>query len=166
MNKSIITLIAVCIYSLSFSALADVKLGVINVNKIFIESPQIAQEKLNLKRRFEIQERELFLAQRNFQKLVEFLNKNAPTMRQDIYKNEQQKLFDQQKKLQEMAMKLQNESNAVKELIFERFAKKLENAVSKVAYDKKIDVVFAKAGLAYSKADLDITNDVINQLKK
>ena len=148
------------------SIFAETKIGVMNVNKVFIESPQVSAAKADFKRRFDFREQELSQAQKHFQKEVEFFNKNNILMKIDTQRNEQQKLLEKQKKIQEMQARLQADAGKVQQEAFDNFSRKLEIAVNKVAMDKKLDLVLVNASLAYSKKELEITNDVIKQMKK
>jgi outer membrane protein len=166
MKKTLIAVSAAFGLLLGSTAFAELKIGVINVNKIFLESPQVAAAKADFKKKFEGREKEITNAQKDFQKTIEAFSKNSPTMKADVQKVEQQKIMDQQKKLQEMQMKFQNDANNAQEDALKDFSKKMETVVSKVAKEKGLDLVVAKASLAYNKDELEITNDVLKQMKK
>ncbi len=166
MKKMLLAATTACCLLLGTAAFAELKIGVINVNEIFLKSPQIATAKAKFKKDFDVKEKALNEAQKNFQKAIEDFSKNSPTMKEDAKKAEQQKIVDQQKKLQEMQAKFQNEANAAQEDALKDFSKKMETAVAKVAKDKSLDLVVAKASLAYSKAELEITSDVLKVMTK
>lgn len=166
MKKTLLAVLTACCLLLGSTVFAELKIGVINVNKVFLESPQVAAAKASFKKKFEGREKELNNAQKDFQKAIETFSKNSPTMKADVQKTEQQKIIDQQKKLQEMQMKFQNDANAAQEEALKDFSKKMESAVATVAKNKGLDLVVAKASLAYNKEELEITNDVLKILKK
>jgi|GEM_PF-2933062 len=148
------------------SIFAENKIGVMNVNKVFIESPQVSAAKADFRRKFDFREHELSQVQKNFQREVEFFNKNSILMKLDTQRNEQQKLLEKQKKIQEMQAKLQADAGKAQQEAFDNFSRKLEMAVNKVAVDKKLDLVLVNASLAYSKKELDITHDIVKQMRK
>ncbi len=162
----LIAVSAVFCLLLGSSVFAELKIGVVNVNKIFLDSPQIATAKSDFKKKFESREKALSDAQKDFQKTIEAFSKNSPTMKEDAQKAEQKKIMDQQKKLQEMQAKFQNDANAAQEEALKDFSKKMEIAVAKVAKEKGFDLVVAKASLAYVKDGLEITDDIVKQMKK
>ena len=166
MKKTLLAVSTACCLLLGSTAFAELKMGVIDVNKIFRESPQVAAAKTDFKKKFEGREKALNDAQKDFQKAIETFSKNSPTMKDDARKAEQQKIIDQQKKLQDMQMKFQNDANSAQEEALKDFSKKMESAVTKVAKDKALDLVVAKASLAYSKDELEITTDVLKIMKK
>lgn len=166
MKKTLLAVSAACCLLLGSTVFAELKIGVINVNKVFLESPQVAAAKADFKKKFEGREKELNDAQKDFQKSIEAFSKNSPTMKDDARKAEQQKIIDKQKKLQDMQMKFQSDANSAQEEALKDFSKKMETAVTKVAKEKGLDLVVAKASLAYSKDELEITPDVLKIMKK
>jgi outer membrane protein len=166
MKKMLVKSSVLACLLLSSFAFAELKIGVINVNKIFLESPQIAAADKDFKKKFDGRSKEITDLQKDFQKSVEAFNKNSTTMKDDVRKAEQQKIIDQQKKLQEMQTKFQNDTNSTREDTLKGFQKTLESAVSKVAKDKGFDLVVFKASLAYNKDNLEITDDVLKVIKK
>ncbi len=78
----------------------------------------------------------------------------------------QKKIIDRQKKLREMQAKLENDLNTAQSDAMKEIVKKIEGVVNKIAANKKIDLVIAKAATAYNKPELDITDEVIKEMKK
>jgi outer membrane protein len=167
MKKMLLAMSAVfCLLLGSSVFAADLKIGVINVNKVFTDSPQVAAANDDFKKKFEGRQKELEEANKNFQKAVETFSKNSPTMKADEQKKEQQKIIDQQKKMQEMQTKFQADANNAQKDAMEGFVKNLEDASGKVAKEKGLDLVVMKTSLAYYKSEFEVTDDVIKQMKK
>ena len=168
MKKSLLTillavsaLLGVTVAMAAPDAKPEVKIGVVNVNKILLESSQMTTADADFKKKFEGREKEVSEAQKALQKAFETFNKNSPTMKAEEKKAEEQKIMDQQKKLQDMQMKLQTDANETREKVFKEFYKKLEEVVSKIAASKSLDLVLVKAAVAYNKPELDITDEVL-----
>ncbi|MDR1057506.1 MAG: OmpH family outer membrane protein [Coxiellaceae bacterium] len=142
------------------------KIGVLDLNKVLLDSPQLAEAKTKFKKKFEAREKELDEAQKKFRGAIETFSKNSPTMKSDVQKEEQQKIIEQQKKLQEMQAKFQEEATIAQSNLMKDIVKKVEDVVDKVAGEKNLDLVIAKASLAYSKKELEITDEVSKRLKK
>ncbi|MBU0744715.1 MAG: OmpH family outer membrane protein [Gammaproteobacteria bacterium] len=166
MKKVLFSITAMIFFAISASAFAEVSIGVIDLNKILTESPQVEKAKTDLKKKFDKQEKDLAAAQKKFQSAIEDFSKNSPTMKADAQKAEQQKIMEQQKKLQEMQTKFQKDVNAAQEKVLGDVLKKIESIVNKLATDKKLDLIVAKASLAYNKKELEVTDEVIKMLKK
>lgn len=150
----------------STTAKIGVKIGVIDLSKVLLESPQLAKAKTDFKKRFEGREKEVSEAQKKFHSDIETFSKNSPTMKPDVQKTEQQKIIDQQKKLQDMQTKLQDDMSIAQNDIMKDLMKKVETIVDKIATEKGLDLILAKAGLAYNKKELEITDEVVKRLKK
>ena len=140
---------------------SETKIGVVNANKVFLESSQVVAARADFKKKFEGREKEVNEAQKDLQKAFEAFNKNSPTMKPEEKKAEEQKIIDQQKKLQEMQINLQNDVNEAQEKVFKEFQKKFEEVVSKIAASKGLDLVLIKVAVAYNRPGLDITDEVL-----
>jgi outer membrane protein len=145
---------------------AGLNIGVLDLNKVMMDSPQLAAAKTKLKNDFDKREKDMIAAQKAFQADIEKFSKNSPTMKDADKKAAQDKIVAEQKKLQEDQTKFQNDLSAAQGAAMKDIVKKIEGIVNGIAADKKFDLVLAKAGTAFNKPELEITTDVINQMKK
>lgn len=145
---------------------AGPKIAVVDLNKVLLESPQLAKAKASFKKKFDAREKEVKAAQEKFRSAIETFSKNSPTMKPDVQKAEQQKIIEQQKKLQEMQAKLQEEATFAENNLLKELVKKAEAVINKLASERQYDLVVAKASLAYNKKELEITDEVSKLLKK
>ncbi|EKE01179.1 MAG: Outer membrane protein [uncultured bacterium] len=166
MKKFLLAISMIALFTFGITAFAETKIAVLDLNKVMMDSPQLEKAKTSLKNKFEAREKEIVAAQKVFQSDIDALNKNGPTMKPDDQKKAQQKIMDQQKKLQDMQTKFQNDLNTAQGDAMKTIVKKIEGIVNKIATDKKFDLIIAKAGTAYNKPELEITNDVIKEMKK
>lgn len=142
------------------------RIGVIDLNKVLLDSSQLADAKTKLKKRFGPYEKELDDLQRKFRTSIEMFSKNSPTMKSDDQKKEQQKIIAQQKELQEKQAKFQEDVTAAQNDVMKSVIKKVEEVVAKVAVEEQLDLVITKASLVYNKKEFDITNSVSKRLKE
>lgn len=166
MKRFLLTISTIALFVFGAAAFADMKIGVLDLNKVMMESPQVEAAKTKLKAKFDAREKEIIAAQKAFQSDIEKFNKESPTMKADAQKAAQQKIVDQQKKLQEAQAKFQNDLNIAQSEALKEIVKKIESIVNKMAVDKKFDLIVAKASTAYNKPELEITSEVISQMKK
>jgi outer membrane protein len=166
MKKFLLAVTAVTLFLFGTVVFADMKIAVLDLNKVMMGSPQLDAAKTKLKGKFDVREKELVAAQKSFQSDIEAFNKNGPTMKADEQKTAQQKIIDQQKKLQDMQTKFQNDLNVAQNDAMQNIVKKIEEIVKGIAADKKFDLILAKAGVAFNKPEFEITDDVIKQMKK
>ena len=165
--KKILLVVSTAVFLMfGAAAFAETNIGVIDLNKVLIGSPQLAKAKADLKKKFDVREKAITKGQQDFQKAIEDFNKNGPTMKPDAQKKEQEKIMKMQKKLQEDQAKLQEDANAAQSNAVGDILKKIEGIVNKLAENKKLDLIVAKASLAYNKKELEVTDDVVKQLKQ
>lgn len=183
MNKFLFTVSAVVLFVVGGAAFADAKsdmqtavasyaapdmkkIGVIDTNKIAMNTPQFKAIQEKFKKETELFEKEKKSAQESFQASFQVFKKNEPTMKESDKNAEQQKLADKYKKMQDELNKSQDKISTAQNKEMQAFAKKVEEVVSSVSDSKKLDLVVIKAAVAYSKPEIDISDEVINKLKK
>ena len=159
---------------------AGTKMGVIDLNKILMESPQLKKAKVDLKKKFDAEEKKMMADQKkfqdmikDFQKLSEENRKNGPTMtptqKKEAGKKEsdkQEEIVKEQQRLQKMQAKFQEDIGKAQNDVMQGILKNVENIVKKTAQAKNFDMVVTKTSVAYNKEELDITSDIIKELKK
>jgi len=145
---------------------SGVKIGVIDLTKVLQDAPQLEKAKKDFKKKFEGREKGVQEAQKKFNAAIETFSKNSPTMKPDVQKAEQQKIIEQQKALQDMHNKLQDEINTAQNKVMKDIMSKVEDIVKKTAVEKQMDVILVKGSLAYNKKEFEITEEVIAKLKK
>lgn len=147
-------------------AFADIKIGVLDLNKVLLESPQIADVKAQLKKQFDPREQEIVDLQKKMRADIGDYQKNSPTMKQDAKKAAEQKIMSQQQKLQDLQTKFQNDLTTAQNQAMQNVIKSLEAIVSKVAADQKLNLVLTKTSAAYSDPSFDVTDAVVKEIKK
>lgn len=166
MKKLVLATGSAILLFMAGNVFADTKIAVIDISKIIAESPQVAAAKAQLKKQFDPREQEIVDAQKTLRADVDNYSKNSPTMKSDEAKTAQQKIMDEQKKLQDMESKFQNDLSTEQNSVMQKIMKKVESITTKIAEDKKYDLVVTKMSAAYSNPKLDITSDVIDEMKK
>jgi outer membrane protein len=166
MKKFLIALSAAAICVFGMQAFADLKVGVLDLNKVMMDSPQLEVAKKSLKGKFDVREKEILAAQKAFQTDIEAFNKNSPTMKTDDQKATQQKIIAKQKELQEKQTKFQKDLSEEQNNVMKGVVKKIEEIVNNIAKDKKFDLIIVKGATAYNKPEFEVTEEVIKQMKK
>jgi outer membrane protein len=166
MKKLLITVAAMLSLGLASSAFADMKIGVLDINKVLLASPQVAAAKEKLKKQFGPREQEIVDARKKLQSDIEDYNKNGSTMKADVQKDTQSKIMDEQKKLQEMEGKFQTDVNSAQTTEMQSVLKKVESIVNRIAADKKFDLILTKVSTAFNKPEFEVTDAVIKEIKK
>lgn len=165
MKKIAVIVASLALFLVANSAFAELKVGVIDLNKVLAGSPQVADAKAQLKKQFDARGQEISNLQTTLKADVEDFNKNGPTMKADASKAAQQKIMEKQKKLQELETSFQADVSKAQNTAMEGIIKHVEELINKVATDGKYDLVITKMSAAYYNPKLDVTDAVVKLLK-
>lgn len=165
MRKTLLALSAAAVLMVGSSVFADVKIGVVDFNKILADSPQFTAAKADLKAKFDPQEKKIANAQKKFQDAIEAFSKNSPTMKADAKDAEQRKIMQQQQDLQKMQDSFQKDLTETQNKVMKGLLDKIQSIIDKVAVDQNFDLIIPKASAPYSKKGLEITDEIVKQMK-
>ena len=148
--------------SFSAGALADSKIGAINIQKILADAPQAARAKKKIEKDFEPRDQELQRIAKQLKTMQENIDKNAVTMAETERRTKEREFGDLnrefQRKQREFREDLSQRQNEEMAAIFERVNK----IVKQLAEAEKYDIIFQEA--VYANPRIDITDKVIKAL--
>jgi outer membrane protein len=147
-------------------ATASTKIAVLDLNKVLMSSPQLEAAKAKLKKEFDPRGKKIEEAQNKFQNDIQAFGKNSPTMKAEEKKAAEKSLKEEQKKLQELQTSFQKDLESAQNSEMQSIMKRVEKIVAKIAVEKDVDLIVAKSSVSYNKPDLDVTNEVVKQVKK
>jgi outer membrane protein len=143
-------------------ALAQVKLGFVNGQKVINDSPQAIKAKKKIEGQFEKRDQELQALAKRLQGMQEALEKNALTMSETDKRVKEREFNDKniefQRKQREFREDLNLKQNEEMAGIYERVNK----AIKQVAEAEKYDLILQEA--VYINPKFDITEKVIKAL--
>lgn len=145
---------------------ADLKVGVIDVQKILTTAPQVIAMRTKLQNQFEPREKEIDVAKKGLEANIEKYKKDSAVMNDKQKKDMQDQITTQQKKLHDMEVGFQQNVIAAQNQSMQTISKQIQDVVDKIAKDQKIDLILIKGAIAYSNPDFDLTQKVIDSLKK
>jgi outer membrane protein len=166
MKKVLMSLSMGILFLVGTSAFADVKIGVLDISKVLMDAPQLNVAKDQLKKQFQPRDQSIVDAQKKLKADIDGYTKNSPTMKAADQKAAQQKIMDEQKSLQDLQVKFQNDVNDAQNKAMQDIMKKVEGIVAKIAADQKYDMVVYKNGVIFSNPKSDITDFVAAEMKK
>jgi len=166
MKKILLLVLSIGLF-LSFSvAQADnLKVGVLDVQKVMQNCSQVSAMQAKLKKQFAPQEKKITVAQKQLKADFDKYNKNQAVMKDADKKAMQKKILAEQSSLRDLQVKFQQQLIAAQRQGMQSVLKDIEDAVNDVAKDQKLDLVLTKASVAYNNPDLDVTDKVIKKLK-
>jgi outer membrane protein len=144
------------------TAMAELKVGVVDGNDIIWKSAAGKRAQENLKKKYEELGRPLQQRQQDFAKMVAEAEKQASVMKEDARKRKEEELSKKMEEIKKQGMDAEKQFVQFREKEQGPLLQKLEQAVTAVAKDEKLDVVFDKgsSGLLYIDPKLDLTEKV------
>lgn len=167
MNLKLKSVMAAALLSgmvLSAPALAEIKVGVVNYQRLLGESPQAKVANDTIRNEFLPRENELQRLQGSLKAKEEKLTKDAATMSEDQRSRSEKELRDGARDLQRRQQELQDDFNARRNEEMARLQKALVDEVQAYAKSQGFDLVLAD-GVIYFSNGLDITPAIITSLQ-
>lgn len=149
---------------LSAPALAELKVGVVNYQRLMAESPQAKAATDVIRNEFTPRENELQRLQGTLKAKEEKLAKDAATMSDDQRNRAEKDLRDGARDLQRRQQELQDDFNARRNEEMGRLQKSLVDEVQAYSKAQGFDLVLAD-GVIYVTNGLDITPAIITSLQ-
>ena len=161
--------LAVCGLSMMLgvgTAFADMKVGVIDLQKVLTTSPQVKQARNKLMAKFDPSKNEIAALQKSLRDDFDKLSKNKAVMKDDERKALETKIDSEQKDLRTKATDFEQKFNQEEEKTMQDVTKQIQNVVDKFATDNKYDLIIAKGATAYNNPSFDVTPQVVDALNK
>jgi len=160
-------LLAIC---LSFMAVWSVgifagNVGVVNMQTIFRTSPQIKKINLALQKKFATRKANIMKIGKNLQSEVKKFQKNQTVMNTKSANALRTKITTQGAKLRQLQGRFQKDLMTAQNVEMKKFMVTVKAAVKKIAAQKKLDIVLPSNAVLYSKNNLDITSNVLSDIK-
>jgi outer membrane protein len=167
MNKvCLVSIVTLMTGLLTLPAYADVKLAVVDMQVILQKAPQIAKINEGLTRQFKGRQASIVKAQNELRTEAENLQKNAAVMKAVDRSTLENKLMTDENNVKSMVASFQKDLSEQQSKSLHGFSQILDGVVSKLAGQEHWDVVIQKGSTLYAKSDLDITQQVLDALKR
>ncbi|MEG3767644.1 OmpH family outer membrane protein [Alteromonas sp. 14N.309.X.WAT.G.H12] len=150
----------------SASAMAEQKIGVVDVQGVFQAMPQAAEISNNIQMEFKDQIEEVNQLQKDGQFYAERLQRDAATMSEDEKKDLQSKIQNVREQLaakgQPLQQNIQRRSNEERNKLLGL----IKQAIDSVAAKENYDLVLNSGAVAFAKDQHDLSEEVLAQVKK
>ena len=150
----------------SASAMAEQKIGVVDVQGVFQAMPQAAEISNNIQVEFKAQIDEVNQLQKDGQFYAERLQRDAATMSEQEKKELQQKIQGVREQLAEKGQPLQQNIQRRSNEERNKLLGLIKQAIDGVAKKEGYDLVLTSNAVSFSKEQHDISEQVLNQVKK
>ncbi|MCW8107551.1 OmpH family outer membrane protein [Alteromonas ponticola] len=151
---------------ISTSAMAEQKIGLVDVQGVFQAMPQAAEIANKIQIEFKDQIDAVNQLQKDGQFFAERLQRDAATMSEQEKKELQDKIMGVREKLTEKAQPLQQDIQRRQNEERNKLIALIKQAIDKVAAQGDYDLVLTSGAVAYSKEEHDLSEQVLEQVKK
>lgn len=166
MFKRLLTVGAVGLtLSLSTFAAGTNNIGVVNMQNVLQTAPQVKKINADLKKKFSARKDKILAMAKSLQSDMGNYSKNKAVMSTKKASALKARISSQETTLRSEQMKYQQDLMAAQNKAMQGFLTRLKSAVTKVATQKHLAIVFPKNSLLYAGSDSDITSAVLSKLK-
>jgi outer membrane protein len=144
---------------------AELKVGVVNFNRLMDESPQAKAVSEALNSEFSPRQKELQVQQAALKAKEERLQKDGATMSADQRAKAEKELRDGSRDFQQKANDFQEEATARQNEELSKLQKTLVEEAHTYAQAQKFDLVLVSTNLIYFNSAFDITSGVLGALQ-
>jgi outer membrane protein len=143
---------------------AELKVGVVQLQKLVSESAQVQKAQADMKRDFQARETKLVNEQNELKKLEGKLEKDAAVMSDAEKRKTEKELIERGREFKRGMEEMNQDLNIRRNQEMAKFQKAVNEAITAVAKEQNFDLVLVE-GIAYAKEGLNITSDVEDKLK-
>jgi outer membrane protein len=144
---------------------ADLKIGVVSVERILSEAPQVDAVNTSMLERFGPQRDELQQLEKDITKLQENYKRNELVMTKDKLKETKTLIIGKIQLIKQEEAKLSQEVATVRNQELAVLQQQVSVIIEDIAKKGKYSLILSE-GVAYTDEKLDITNEVLEQMKK
>jgi outer membrane protein len=144
---------------------AEVKIGVVNAQKILEQAPQVEAARSRLEKEFSPRDRALAKTQKEVKALEEKLARDGAAMGDTRRRDVERQIRDKRRDLDRDQQEFREDFNLRRNEEFDKIQKQVFQAIVDLAKDEKYDLVLGD-GVIYASQRMDITDRVLQRLKK
>lgn len=144
------------------TALADIKIGYVNTQKILKEAPQVKEAERKLKKEFGEKDQGLKTINAELKKLESDYNANQLVLSESDRKVKERAILSLRRKLKQSEEEVREEYNFRYNEELEKLQKVILKAIVTIAKDEKYDLIVQN--MVYVSSTIDITKKVLSRL--
>ncbi|MDF3055170.1 MAG: molecular chaperone Skp [Gammaproteobacteria bacterium] len=148
------------------SPAVDTKIGVINLQSLLGQLPQMKSINEKMKTQFASRQADIKKAQDEFKKSADDYKKNVAVMSEKDKNAAQDKLIKKEQEVQKMQMDFQRDFVEEQNKQVNTLLEKIKTVVADVAKKENLGLVLIDASVAYVDKKMDVTDAVLNALKE
>ena len=163
MKKLINLLLASCVF-ISFSAFAEIKIGVVDIRAALFSSDAAKAFSQSMASEFKTQEMEVRAVQESGQKLQERIKKDAAIMSDTERTKLALELEEKAKEFKYLKGKLDSAVSTKKQAFIQESKPKVDEVLKSLVETENFDLIMPREAVIYSAQSFDVTAKVIEKL--
>lgn len=153
-------------FALSSSpAMAEMKIGFVNVPQVMAESPQVEQAKKDMEREFSARLNRLEVSRSDIRRMQDKLNRDGPVMSETERNKLQNELLKTMRDAKRNEDDLREDQNIRQNEILSSINKQIAEAINELAKEGDYDLVLI-GGVGYVSEAIDVTAKLQEKLKQ
>lgn len=144
---------------------ADTKVGVVNTVQLMEEAPQAKDAQSKIETEFAPREKELVELQKSIRKLEDRLSRDGAVMSEKENSKLEREILSKRRELKRTQDEFRDDLNIRKNEVLSKLQRQMYDATVGLAKEKKFDIILGQ-GVVYSNDSVDITDQVLDKLKK
>lgn len=165
-NKALIATALLGSSLIASPVMAEQKIAIVDIQSIFQAMPQAAEISGNIQAEFKEQIDEVNQLQKDGQFFAERLQRDEATMSETEKEDIQQKILDVRRQLAEKGQPLQQNIQRRSQEEQNKLLALIGSAIDAVAAKEGYDMVLDRSAVTYSKPELNISKQVLDQVNK
>ena len=166
--KNIASIVVTLVFTLTVGALpaaAEMRLGYVDAARLLDEAPQAKDATNRLKDEFASREEEIAVAQDKIKRLEEALQRDGAVMSEEERKKQTLDILSRKRELRRMQDEFREDVNIRRNDAIGSLQGLIKQTIEEIGSAQKFDLIFFD-GIAYANSGLDITDQVLDGLKK
>lgn len=151
--------------SVGVASAADYKIGVVNAPRVLEAAPQADAARKKLEKEFATRDRDLVAAQKDLKGMEDRLVKDGAIMSETERNRLERDIINKRRDLKRDTQEFQEDVNFRRNEEMGKIQQKIAEAITALAKEQSFDLVLG-TGVIYANDKVDITNAVIERLKK
>ena len=151
---------------MSSVVMANAKIGVLDMHMVMKEAPQAKSSAKLLKQNFESRKKKIINTHKKFEEKYKSFQRNKSINSKTENIKQERSLSRLQTDLRQLQQEYQADYVVQERAEMEKFIKLVQKAVDVVAKKNKYTVILRKQGTAYAAKNTDITNKILEYLRK
>lgn len=161
-------LVSILALALSFSAIAEVKIGVINIQKVITSIGEGKNVMKTLEKSFKSKQKEIKAEEEAIKKMQQDYQKQSSLLSDKAKANKENEIRQRIAKLQQKTMEYQKNIQQQEQQLKKPILEKLKPVIDDVSKGKDLAMTFevSSSPVVYAQTQIDITDEVIKAYDK